>query len=101
MLVGERMTRPVITVRPEMPIQEALNLMRTEHIRRAPVVDGRGRLVGMVSERDLLHAPPSQATSFSIWEIHYLLSKVAVERVMARQGVALFAAQPVGAGAGR
>lgn len=95
MLVGERMTRPVITVRPEMPIQEALNLMRTEHIRRAPVVDGRGRLVGMVSERDLLHASPSEATSLSIWEIHYLLSKIAVERVMARQVVTISEQTPI------
>jgi len=89
------MTRPVITVRPEMPIQEALNLMRTEHIRRAPVVDGRGRLVGMVSERDLLHASPSEATSLSIWEIHYLLSKIAVERVMARQVVTISEQTPI------
>jgi len=95
MLVGERMTRPVITVRPETPIQEALNLMRTEHIRRAPVVDGRGRLVGMVSERDLLHASPSEATSLSIWEIHYLLSKIAVERVMARQVVTISEQTPI------
>lgn len=95
MLVGERMTRPVITVRPEMPIQEALNLMRTEHIRRAPVVDGRGRLVGMVSERDLLHASPSEATSLSIWEIHYLLSKITVERVMARQVVTISEQTPI------
>lgn len=89
------MTRPVITVRPEMPIQEALNLMRTEHIRRAPVVDGRGRLVGMVSERDLLHASPSEATSLSIWEIHYLLSKITVERVMARQVVTISEQTPI------
>ena len=95
MLVGERMTRPVITVRPEMPIQEALNLMRTEHIRRAPVVDGRGRLVGMVSERDLLHASPSEATSLSIWESHYLLSKITVERVMARQVVTISEQTPI------
>jgi len=87
MLVGERMTRPVITVRPEMPIQDALKMMRTEHIRRAPVVDERGRLVGVVSERDLLHASPSEATSLSIWEVHYLLSKITVERVMAKKVV--------------
>jgi acetoin utilization protein AcuB len=69
--------------------------MRTEHIRRAPVVDGRGRLVGMVSERDLLHASPSEATSLSIWEIHYLLSKITVERVMARQVVTISEQTPI------
>jgi acetoin utilization protein AcuB len=89
------MTRPVVTVRPEMPIQDALNLMRTEHIRRAPVVDDRGHLVGMVAERDLLHASPSPATSLSIWEIHYLLSKITVERIMARQVVTISEKTPI------
>lgn len=95
MLVGERMTRPVIAVRPEMPIQDALKLMRTEHIRRAPVVDEHGRLVGIVSERDLLHASPSEATSLSIWEIHYLLSKITVERVMAKNVVTVSEDTPI------
>ena len=95
MLVGERMTRPVITVRPEMPIQDALKLMHTEHIRRAPVADGRGRLVGVVSERDLLHASPSEATSLSIWEVHYLLSKITVERVMAKKVVTVAEDTPI------
>lgn len=89
------MTRPVIAVRPEMPIQDALKLMRTEHIRRAPVVDEHGRLVGIVSERDLLHASPSEATSLSIWEIHYLLSKITVERVMAKNVVTVSEDTPI------
>jgi acetoin utilization protein AcuB len=89
------MSRPVITVRPEMPIQEALNLMRKEHIRRLPVTDPRGRLIGIVSERDLLHASPSEATSLSIWEINYLLSKITVERVMARDPVTVTEDTPV------
>ena len=54
MLVGERMSRPAITIKPDVPIQEALNLMHKEKVRRFPVVDQRGRLVGLVSEKDLL-----------------------------------------------
>ena len=95
MLIGERMTRPVITVRPDTPIQEALQLMRTEHIRRAPVVDDHGRLVGMVSERDLLHASPSEATSLSIWEVHYLLSKITVDRIMAKNVISVTEDTPI------
>lgn len=82
MLVGERMSHPVITVHPDLPVQEALNLMRREKIRRLPVVDQRGKLVGLVSERDLLHASPSDATSLSVWELNYLLSKIEVGEVM-------------------
>ena len=95
MLVGERMTRPVITVRPETPIQDALQLMRTDHIRRAPVVDEQGRLVGIVAERDLLEASPSDATSLSIWEVHYLLSKITVERIMTRKVVTVTEDMPI------
>ncbi len=47
------MRRPVITVHPEVPITEALGLMRRGRFRHLPVVDGRGRLVGIVSDRDL------------------------------------------------
>ena len=82
MLVGERMSHPVITIHPKMPMQDALNLMRREHVRRFPVVDKRGRLVGIVSEKDLLDASPSDATSLSIYEVNYLLSKITVKQIM-------------------
>ncbi|NPV74895.1 MAG: CBS domain-containing protein [Anaerolineae bacterium] len=89
MLVGERMTKPVITVSPETPIQEALAQMRREKIRRFPVVDERGKLVGIVSEKDLLNASPSDATSLSVFEINYLLSKITVERVMTKEVITI------------
>ena len=76
MFVGNRMTHPVITVHPELPIQEAHDIMRQENIRRLVVVDNRGHLRGIVSESDILEASPSEVTSLSIWEINYLMSKV-------------------------
>ena len=81
MLVGERMSKPVITITPDMPISDALNLMKKEHIRRAPVVKD-GKLAGIVSDKDLLNASPSPVTTLSIWEMNYLLSKVTVSQVM-------------------
>jgi acetoin utilization protein AcuB len=84
MLVGERMKHPVITINPEMPIVEALNLMRREHIRRTPVLKD-GKLVGIVSEKDLLNASPSAATSLSVWELNYLMSKITISEVMNRK----------------
>ncbi len=84
MLVGERMTHPVITVSPKTPMQEAHKLMRDEKIRRLPVVDDRGKLIGIISESDLLHASPSDASSLSVWEMNYLLSKVLVKDIMTR-----------------
>jgi acetoin utilization protein AcuB len=83
MLVGERMSYPVVSVNPEMPINEALSLMRKERIRRTPVIKD-GQLVGIVSDKDLLNASPSPATSLSIWEMNYLLSKITVRDVMTK-----------------
>jgi acetoin utilization protein AcuB len=83
MLVGERMKSPVITVRPDMSLIDALNLMKQEHIRRTPVVRDEN-LVGIVSEKDLLNASPSPATSLSIYEMNYLVSRLQIKDVMTK-----------------
>jgi acetoin utilization protein AcuB len=84
MFVGERMRYPVLTIRPEMPVPDALKLMHTEHVRRMPVVGSRGELIGIVTENDLLNASPSEASTLSVWEISYLLNKITIERIMKR-----------------
>jgi acetoin utilization protein AcuB len=83
MFVGERMSHPIISVAPDMPVHDALDMFKRERIRRAPVVK-EGKLVGIVSDKDLLNASPSPATSLSIWEMNYLLSKVTVSEVMTK-----------------
>lgn len=95
MLVAERMSRPVITITPDTPLQEALALMRKEKVRRFPVVDKHGKLVGIVSEKDLLNASPSDATTLSIWEVNYWLSKVEVEEIMTREVITTYADCPI------
>jgi acetoin utilization protein AcuB len=84
MLVGERMSHPVISVAPEMPVHDALAMFKKENIRRAPVVKD-GKMVGIVSDSDLLNASPSVATTLSVWEINSLLSKVTVRHVMTKK----------------
>lgn len=84
MLVKERMSHPVITIKTDVPIMEALNLMKQEHIRRLPVIKD-GKLVGIVSQTDLLNASPSDATSLSVWEINYLVSQITVADVMSKK----------------
>jgi acetoin utilization protein AcuB len=84
MLVGERMSHPVISITPDVPITEALNLMKQERIRRLPVVKG-GKIVGIVSDKDLLNASPSSATSLSVWEMNYLLSKITIRELMTKK----------------
>jgi acetoin utilization protein AcuB len=95
MLVGERMSHPVVTVSPKTPMQEAHKMMRDENIRRLPVVDERGRLVGIVSESDFLHASPSDVSSLSVWEMNYMLSKITVEKIMTREVTTTEANTPI------
>jgi acetoin utilization protein AcuB len=83
MLVGERMSKHVITISPDMPIAEALNMRKVEKVRRFPVVK-EGKLLGLVSDKDLLNASPSPVSTLSIWEMNYLLNKITVSEVMVK-----------------
>ncbi|MEZ4769905.1 MAG: CBS domain-containing protein [Caldilineales bacterium] len=94
MLVGERMIHPVITVGPDVPVMDALDMLRREHIRRAPVVEN-GKLVGFVSENDLRNASPGQATTLSVWEINYLVSKIKVRTVMTKEVITTVEDTPI------
>ena len=94
MFVGDRMSHPVITIPPEMPVVEALNMMHREHIRRAPVLKD-GKLIGIVSDKDLLNASPSAATTLSVWEINYLVSKILVKDVMAKKVITVSEDTPI------
>lgn len=85
MLVKERMSRHPITIRTDVSLYDALRVMREEKVRRLPVLDRENRLVGIVLEKDLLYASPSPATSLSIYEMNYLISKIKVEDLMTRQ----------------
>lgn len=94
MFVGERMSHPVITVSPDTPVHDALAMFRKENIRRAPVVKN-GKMFGIVSESDLLNASPSPATSLSVWEMNYLLSKVLVKHVMTKKVITIDVDTPI------
>jgi acetoin utilization protein AcuB len=89
------MTSPAVTITPGTPFQEALKLMRDKKFRRLPVVDGAGKVVGIVSERDLLHASPSPATSLSVWEVNYLLWKLKVSDIMTHNVLTINQNMPV------
>jgi acetoin utilization protein AcuB len=82
MLVRERMSTRPVTIPADVTITKALQVMRQNEVRRLPVLDEEGHLVGIVSEKDLLYASPSPATSLSIYEMHYLLSRLRVTELM-------------------
>lgn len=95
MLIVERMSQSVITIHPDVPVQEAIALMTKEGIRRLPVVDQRGQLIGIVTNLDLLHASPSDATSLSVWELNYLISKITVDEIMSKDVITVAKDLPV------
>ncbi|MFM7583470.1 MAG: CBS domain-containing protein [Caldilinea sp.] len=95
MLVRDRMTSPAVTVTAETPFQDALKLMRDRRLRRLPVVDSAGRVVGIVSESDLLHASPSPATSLSVWEVNYLLWKLKIGDIMTHRVLTIEEETPI------
>jgi acetoin utilization protein AcuB len=81
MNVGRRMKHPVITVTPNTPITKAHELMAREKINQCPVVKN-GKLIGLITEKDILQAYPSSATTLAVWEITSLIEKIKVEDVM-------------------
>ncbi len=84
MFVRMWMTTDVITVPPETPIFEARELMKKHEVRRLPVVNKRGKLMGIVTKSDIQEASPSDATTLSVWELNYLLARTTVEQIMVK-----------------
>ncbi len=95
MLVRDCMTRNPLTTSPETPVHVALRLMKEKKVRRLPVVDSRGCLVGIVSENDLLAASPSAATTLAVWELPELLAKITIEKVMTRKVITVIEDTPL------
>jgi acetoin utilization protein AcuB len=95
MLVGDLMTPNPIKISPEMSVPDALILMHEKKIRSLPIVDAHDKLLGIVTEKDLLYASPSPATSLNIWEIKELLGKVRVEGIMIRKVITVTEDMPI------
>ena len=88
MRVSRFMQTSVVTVPSDTLITEAQKIMQENGIRRLPVVD-RGRLVGIVTRSKLRDVAPSVATSLSVWELNYALSRIKVVEVMESEVVTI------------
>ena len=95
MIIARRMTRNPVTASPDMSIGEASDLMKREKVHRLPVLDKDKNLVGVITEKDILHASPSPASSLSIHEMAYLLSRLTVKKLMTRDPVTISEDTPV------
>lgn len=83
MYVRNRMTENPYTIASDAPISDAIALMREKSLKRVPVVEGE-KVVGILTQGDIQKVSPTQATSLSIFEINYLLSKLTVKDGMSK-----------------
>ena len=84
MFVKDQMTVNPVSVTSTTTIADAAELMKKHRFRRLPVVD-IGKLVGIVTDRDLRKASPSSATTLSVHEADYLLSKALIKDIMTKK----------------
>lgn len=82
MLIKNKMTKDPITVFPETSMLQAAKLMKENGVHRLPVVDEAGKLLGIVSDRDIKAAQPSKATALEVHELYYLLSELKIKDIM-------------------
>jgi acetoin utilization protein AcuB len=88
MLVETWMSKPVITVNADDPMQQATTLLKEHHIRILPVMENE-KLVGIITDRDLKRASASDATSLEIHELVYLLCKIKVKEIMTKDPISV------------
>lgn len=84
MFIKDWMKRDVITVEENGTVLDAMHIMRENNIRRLPVLKD-GKLVGIVTEKDIKGFTPSKASTLDIYEVHKILSKTLVREVMTRE----------------
>jgi len=94
MRVRDVMSTNVVAVDEKTSIHDARKIMEAHKIRRLPVMK-KDKLVGLVTERMLLEASPSPATSLSIHELHYLLAKMTVKDIMVKKPYTISPDMPV------
>jgi len=82
MLIKEWMSREVTTVSKDTSMLKASKILKENDFRRLPVVDEKGRLVGIVTDRDIKDASPSKATTLDVHELYYLLSEIKIKDIM-------------------
>ncbi len=83
MLVKNWMSKPVITIEEEDSMHEAVKRLRDHNIRMLPVMK-KGKVVGIVTDRDLKRASASDATTLDVHELIYLTSKIKVKHLMSK-----------------
>ena len=94
MKVRDFMKTEVIRVDIHTPIMAALDIMKQNNIKRLPVTKN-GKFVGLITRAMIRDASPSTATSLSVYELNYLISKMTVGDIMRKDPVTISPDLPV------
>ena len=94
MFVANRMTKHPVLVASTTTVDEAIQLLKKNNIRRLPVVDD-GKLVGIVTDKDLMRVTPSAATTLAKYEINSLLSGISVGEIMSKSVISVNESAPI------
>jgi len=94
MKVRDFMKTDVISIETKTSIMEAQNIMWKKNIKRLPVMK-KDKFIGLVTKHMLLEASPSSATSLSVFELNYLLSKMTVDDIMVKDPITILPDDPV------
>jgi acetoin utilization protein AcuB len=86
MLVKNWMSKDVITIDVNDSMQKAVKLLKEHDIRMLPVMR-KGKLVGIVTDRDLKRSSASDATTLDVHELLYLISKIKVKDIMTKDPI--------------
>ena len=89
MLVKDQMTPDPICGHPEMPVTEAQELMQKNNIRHLPILDADKKLVGLVTQRSLMNAVPSDLSKFRPFVVNYVLAKLKAHNIMVRDVITI------------
>jgi CBS domain-containing protein len=95
MIVAKRMVRNPVFVDENDSMKKAIDLLKERGIRHLPVLKDGEKLVGILTERDIKQASPSQATALEIREIYYLMDQVKVKQIMSRRPYTISPTAPI------
>lgn len=84
MLIRNWMTPTVVTISPDTSLLKLGKIMKDHDVRRLPVVNKAGQIIGIISDRDVRDASPSKATTLDMYEMHYLLAEIKASDIMTK-----------------
>ena len=89
MYVKDNMVPDPIVISPNQSVSEAMDIMSENNLHRLPVVDGSGKLVGLVTESVITSNTPNNASSLSVYELNYLLNNLKIADIMIRDVITI------------